>query len=268
MPNLLFLILFTVCPSNLSDPDSDRCEDVTISVGLFLDDEPPLLVRESFEDALVEAINDGRLQENLDIINPISPVTILTGLEDPVIPQVVRPRQGLSGGATAGLSVAAVLMVGFVVGMFVLRRDNEMDDKSDLVPVGEEEIEPDPRLILPSSQNSIVKPGDETSALSSDAVLGAKKPDYGSPNVGDVSLDASNDSAASPKITTASSAGSSGWSSMYESSVNTSESYDQASGSRLVDISADSGVLQQNMSSDAASLADLDAAIQTGDWAA
>lgn len=270
---ILFLRVLSACPSAFSDPDEDRCEDITVSVGLFIDDEPPHLVRESFQDALIKAIESGRLQETLDIINPTSPVTILSGLDSPVLPEAVRPRQRLSGGATAGLSVAAVLMVGFIVGMFVLRQDAEAEEKTELVPVGEQEVEPEARLMPPIKEDPMEKAGDESTVHSGNAVLGATKMEAGTGASGAGNASASgsgsgNDSAMSPRITTASSAGSSGWSSLYESSVNTSGSYDQASGSRLVDLSADSGVLRKNMSSDAASLADLDAAIQTGDWAA
>jgi hypothetical protein len=76
----LFFHCVLACPSDLANPDNDKCEQVTASVGLFLDDdEAPQVARQLYQAALHRAIVQGRLQDALMEINPDSPARILTG---------------------------------------------------------------------------------------------------------------------------------------------------------------------------------------------
>ena len=111
------------CPSDLANPENDRCEQVTASVGLFLDDEAPQAARQLYQATLDRAISQGRLQDALMEINPESPVRIITGTSNEVNgSHSTEPPERPSAGATAGIVIGALTVVGFMVAIFIVRK--------------------------------------------------------------------------------------------------------------------------------------------------
>jgi hypothetical protein len=160
----------------LGDPANDLCQEVTASIGLFLDDESVLVVQQLFQSALNRAIMNGRLQEILRDNYPDSIVAVITGEESDggVIatePPISRGNvEGLSEGGTAGVAIAAAAFVGLLAGaLFVVSRRPSEDKKepAELVPV--------PATGLEWGDPSTGK-GDEESGS---GVVGASKLKYG-----------------------------------------------------------------------------------------
>jgi hypothetical protein len=132
------------CPSDLANPDNDKCEQVTASVGLFLngdnDDEAPRVARQLYQAALHRAIVQGRLQSALMEINPDSPARVISG-----------KTPGTDGVNTAGIVIGAVAVAVSVlvltVAILITRKRvgkpafDELQPLS-LIPSGEE-LEPD-----------------------------------------------------------------------------------------------------------------------------
>jgi hypothetical protein len=130
--------IFTVCPEIV--PAGDRCEDVSASIGLFLEEVGGFInetaVKTAFESDLNDAIEDGALQEALTAINPDSPIYILTadgsGIpvdDDDDGSSVIKPDDDgreLSGGAISGIVVGG--MAGIIVVMALLSRRQQQYD--------------------------------------------------------------------------------------------------------------------------------------------
>jgi hypothetical protein len=118
--------LIIACPSNLANPDNDKCEQVTASVGLFLDnDEAPQVARQLYQTALNRAIVQGRLQDALMEINPDSPARILTGNSNAVNGSRSSEAERLSAGAILGIVIGALAVVGFMITLFIVRKRKE-----------------------------------------------------------------------------------------------------------------------------------------------
>lgn len=130
----LWLLFLAVCPDSV--PSENRCEDVSASMGLILEDDSMNVpsTRSAFEAALNQAIADGQLQEALDEVNPNSVVYIVTldddgNKEDDDVDQIIDDNNGLSGGAISGIVFAG--MAGVLLTMALLsrrRHDNTSDD--------------------------------------------------------------------------------------------------------------------------------------------
>jgi hypothetical protein len=268
------------CPTGAANPDTDRCEKVTASVGLFVDEEEPEPARLAYQASLISDIASGRLQAALDTVNPSSPVSIVQGEARPFTPRVVEADSGLSVGGRTGVALTTLTMVAFLVGLLVFRRGKGSNDKPAVAPLGDAPLESSQDSGDYPVDNRLAKSDDET-VLSGNAILGANRMEYGK-SLGAAKQDFDpfgRDTEKKEAIELPSnlssnlsmaSAGSSGWSSTCGSSVNTptSESFDQSMSARLAELDAESGVFRQGFQRDSAGLADLDNAIQVGDWAA
>jgi hypothetical protein len=106
----------------------DRCEDIFASVGIFcLDSDDETSCEEyssSLESALETAVLEGQLADALAVVNPDSPVFILTGDNGPdgLQREITPSDEGLSAGAITGL--VAVGVVGFLMLSILLVRRN------------------------------------------------------------------------------------------------------------------------------------------------
>lgn len=109
------------CSSELGNPDTDRCEEVTAAIELFLEDEDEASVSTTFKSILDEKISDGSLQEALESVNSVATVKILTGMEISDDDEVTSPKKKkLSGGATAGIVVVVLASIA-IVSLLVVR---------------------------------------------------------------------------------------------------------------------------------------------------
>jgi hypothetical protein len=316
-----FFNIRIACPSDLASPN-DRCEQVTASVGLFLDEEAPQIVRQLYEAALDRAIGQGRLQDALTEINPNSPVRILTS--NGVNGSRSTESESLSAGATAGIVIGAFAAVGLLGAIFISRRREEKPAdvlqpvSSTIIPSGVEfELDSSAEEELDSPDKHRI---DEEAGTvqSGEAVLGATKPEYGGNHDGKSQSSSSMDGwsnaggnqdyiqalneenqgqGARSRTSSASSAGHSGWSSNYTSSIDSGggspDEIDNTSpGTLMVDLGAGSGIAaidfsseignrteidfsseignrtEIDFSSEIGSRTELDNAIVAGDWAA
>jgi hypothetical protein len=167
------------CPSDLANPDNDKCEQVAASIGLFLDDEAPQVARQLYQAALHQAIVQGRLQNALVEINPDSPARILTG-----------KSPGTNGcnsfHYTAGVVIGAVAVALLVlmVALFITRKRLGKPAFDELQPVSSilfgKEFEPDSAATEELDSAEKQRTDEEAgTAQSGEAILGATKAYYG-----------------------------------------------------------------------------------------
>jgi hypothetical protein len=120
---------FTGCPDFIVE--TDRCEEVGVSIGLLLDDESSAEAKAAFEAALEAAILDQELQSTLDTVNPNSVVYIVTGIDVPDGGEGTNPAPadtGLGAGAISGLvGVGAVGLI-FLSILLVRSRSNQSSE--------------------------------------------------------------------------------------------------------------------------------------------
>ncbi|CAJ1960137.1 unnamed protein product [Cylindrotheca closterium] len=119
----------TSCPDNV-ESDDDRCESVTASVGLYVDEEEVEgSIVTQFKESLEASIENGELQEALDFVNEESPVYVVTGRDEPIIPRGTEPESKLSTGVISGIVIAGV--VGLAISFLIMqkRKDKEDDEK-------------------------------------------------------------------------------------------------------------------------------------------
>eukprot|EP00526_Cylindrotheca_closterium_P000103 CAMPEP_0113607510 /NCGR_PEP_ID=MMETSP0017_2-20120614/3425_1 /TAXON_ID=2856 /ORGANISM="Cylindrotheca closterium" /LENGTH=871 /DNA_ID=CAMNT_0000516123 /DNA_START=119 /DNA_END=2734 /DNA_ORIENTATION=- /assembly_acc=CAM_ASM_000147 len=116
------------CPAGLANPELDSCQQVTASVDLFVD-ENQSEVPAKFGSVLEEEIEAGRLEEALLLIDPATPVKILAGKAQrsgPTEAPVVASDDGLSIGAMIGIGAAAAALLAVIcVCMSNSKRGNE-----------------------------------------------------------------------------------------------------------------------------------------------
>lgn len=135
LPTSVDGMITTVCPDVV--PTDNRCEDVSASMGLMIEDDSMTNVtstRLAFEAALNQAIADGQLQDALDEVNPNSVVYIVTldndgDNADDDVDQAEKSTDGLSGGAISGIVFAG--MAGVLLTMALLTRRRQQDNTSD-----------------------------------------------------------------------------------------------------------------------------------------
>ncbi len=250
------------CPEGI--PDGDVCEVVTAFVTvIFQPNEPTQETTEQFAQDLDDSIQRGQLKDALDFLFPGNDVDIIDDtlrLED-------EEDRTISDATITGIvigSFAAIVLLGFLASRRV--PPSKEDEQLQAAPVQpEKDISPE--------EPHYEEPPDVENA----AVLGATTPDYG--KVQDAMMD-NDDAIANMSVDSSSNAGSSGWSSSAGvSSLNTGSqdglSADgpiAAFGSTLAALGMttpekgsagkDGGAPQT------VTRADLDSAIESGDWAA
>jgi hypothetical protein len=257
--------VFVECPSGTA---AGRCEEVTASIVLRFqpDEQDTDQVTEDFEDDLVDAIADGKLQDELDLIDPDAPIFILDSVSRGIVgnvPDSVDDGEGISSGGVVGVVIGSIAIFGLFVALLVTRRKPEKESHDDLKPAPQE-------LDLAEDDNDTAM---------AQATLGATTPDYGKQE--DKLVDA--DEMSNPgSHASSSNAGSSGWSSSAGvSSLNTGSVGDALEvhepapmgpagiGTTLAAMSAQSKAqLDSSTPEPDISRADLDSAIEAGDWAA
>jgi len=278
------------CPTDFELDPGGSCERVSMFVPLSLEEEDMEQVRSKFVIAFNEAVNSGRLQELLDMVDSSAPIFIYP----PTIPTpspTANPvaARGLPTSATVSLaSVAALALVTAAFGLFVSRRNRE--EKEELPRGG------------PDASSSSTRSRPSRSSHAYTGTLGASSPNYGrskkhrarasfaSLDDGDSEDGRRNSRGVDDSGESSSNAGSSGWSSSAGiSSLNTESLEDeQMVGSTLAAIGAASAVTkrvtakagrggvkyspirQDKPPKDNSKITkkDLDSAIEAGDWAA
>jgi hypothetical protein len=280
----MFCFSLSACPANKT-ADGDRCEEVTAAIVLLFqpEDEDPEGLAQTFKQSLEKSINDGGLQKALDIVNSDPPVFILNSA--PVNPVIVDKDTGVGTGRITGIVIGAFAFLGLLVALLASSRKQEKSDPDDLAPAplsarldeNEEKQKSPPRKLAYDTKPLDLVP------------LGATAPDYGKQQrqtipdyekIVDSDDEMGNMSDPAEAHDSSSNAGSSGWSSSAGvSSLNTgsADGLDDpivgiAAGSTLAGIAAGSARLQGtdsgNSSLPSVSRADLDSAIEAGDWAA
>jgi hypothetical protein len=304
---LFYIIIMIDCPPEFTNVANDRCEDVAASIVLLFqeeEEEDPEAVASEFQIELKMSIEEGDLQSALDNTSPSSNVYILNGREEVVVPPTNRGTgddDSISVGGIAGIAVGGFAFVFLLAGLLLARRNrDEKPDYDDLEPAPKElslddggEDEEDealaPRVVEPPKKTSPkTKKTSPKSKLAAAAMLGATTPDYGMLHEKEEEMDLKefndamdDDHDRGHDHDSSSNAGSSGWSSSAGvSSLNTGsiDGFDDsvvggiAVGTTLAAIGLAS---HQRVSSEteegsvpAVSRADLDSAIEAGDWAA
>jgi hypothetical protein len=222
-------------------------------------------VANGFEDSLADAIEDGDLQDKLDLRHPDSEVIILDSANlDRSIPAVTNDGNDSIGGTGVAGAVIGSIAILAVIGLFVSRRQPPKESHDDLEP-GPKDLQLEEELV------------DDLDLVKAEATLGATSPDYGKSK--DAMVDLDEDHPALMSHDSSSNAGSSGWSSSAGvSSLNTGstdglEIDHPVTGLGLATMRAQTRALQTGTESSTPNVpvisrADLDSAIEAGDWAA
>jgi hypothetical protein len=207
--------------------EDDVCRDVAseILISLTGDDVDREVEHTAiYESNLFQAILSGRLQEILVDLFPGSAISILSGTGGPPAPTPTPndpDDDGLSAGATAGITMAVLLLALVPIAVFFVRRQRvPPEHKHDYEPY-EADGENDMDDVLPPASSVSVYTDDalgETATLGVAATLGASQADYGkSSRSAFEAMEAGEDLVAEPGMDVApdssSNAGSSGWSS-------------------------------------------------------
>lgn len=248
------------CPEVVAD--DVRCESSTALITLLFQpsEADPIAVAEDFEDNLGDAIKEGELQRSLTLLHPDSPVFIIDDNVDPPPPGPTDER-GIGDGGVAGVVVAA-LAVAVIVLLVSRRRGEPKESYDDLESVPEDEE---------------LKLDDADTEGATDPKFDKQAPEFEKGQ--DAMMDLDEQQALSHD--SSSDAGNSGWSSSAGvSSLNTGSAGDldpehPTTGvtSALAALTSQPQVLQTKEESTvpnipAVSRADLDVAIEAGDWAA
>jgi hypothetical protein len=269
-------VYFIECPDAVDENDS--CEQVTASITLLFqpDEEDPEAVAAAFEENLEVAIDEGEMQELLNC-------TFVYILDQNVLGIVPPPSddRGVSGGGIAAAVIGSLAFVG-IAAFLINRTSKEKEELEELPPApGDLAIDEggsgdSAEEIKPSS--AVVK---ATGTLG--AIGAAKKDSSTSKKAVDEDVHMV-DTMSNPDDASSSNAGSSGWSSSAGiSSMNTgsAEGLDfEKSGASASGIGPALEALNERAAATEApevsgddsipsvTRADLDAAIEQGDWAA
>jgi len=286
------------CPSGLGS--NFLCRNAAATVVVAFDEgevADPAASAEEFRVALLDAINAGDMQSTLDTVNSNSPVIILNGQDFAIAP--TSRTEGISNGGIAGIVIGSALLL--LLGLVLLvRRNRDDEDEAEMEKRGSYELDPalneDSNPALEDAASTSTSPSERKDRSIAGGVLGAASPNYGSKIVTKRSHDEedkypyqtkSDDSFGAPMDDhdSSSNAGSSGWSSSAGvSSLNTGSAdglgldddptVGIAGGTSLAAIGVASyqrGALDSESSEpsqSSVSRADLDSAIEAGDWAA
>lgn len=274
LPTTLAGFIDRPCPAGF--PDRDLCQETTSIVTLTITDEDPDVVEQEYQQALIAAINEGRLQSTLEEVNPSTRIRILDAAGPPPTQAPTGGGDdGISGGAIAGIAIGAAAILLAAIGLAYSRRRREPKE--------------DPFLNTQALADTEGVDRDLAAAGGAAGTLGASQPMYGSKKKSSKSATAFQqledaEDVEEPPGDSSSAAGSSGWSSSAGvSSLNTGSADDSldggagaalaAGGATLAAIGATSALASDKDGGNvpnvpAVSRADLDAAIEAGDWAA
>ena len=117
------LVFTTACPADA--PAEDDCRDVSASVTITEnEDATPQDVVAEYSTALEQAIQEGRLQDALEQVNPNTRIAVegSTAVSPTSAPASATESNGLSSGATAGIAIAAVAAFLAAAGLLVARK--------------------------------------------------------------------------------------------------------------------------------------------------
>mmetsp|Transcript_14072 Transcript_14072/g.40127 ORF Transcript_14072/g.40127 Transcript_14072/m.40127 type:complete len:972 (-) Transcript_14072:797-3712(-) len=106
------------CPAEVSD-DTMRCENMTASIGLILDDEQPQAAEQLYKSAMQAAIDGGRFQASLKNVDGDSSIQIVTSnlatTQNPRGESDDDSSNEFPMGAIIGIAVGGVAAIGIVV---------------------------------------------------------------------------------------------------------------------------------------------------------
>lgn len=264
-------IVPTECPAGI--PTDDVCQVVTATITIiFQPGEPTDRITQEFSEDLNSAISRGELMNALNLEWPDSDVYIIDdtlGLGDDDSTDRTISDGGITGIVIGGVALLAVL------GFLLVRRSPPPQEDEVLVPPPKE---PEKEITTATSVEPPKPQKVEETPVA--AVLGATAPDYG--KLEDAMVD-NDDALANRSVDSSSNAGSSGWSSSAGvSSLNTG-SHDglstdgpiSAFGTTLAALGRTKAestpqVKEGGPAGEAPRVtrADLDSAIESGDWAA
>lgn len=252
------------CSAELGNPGTDACQEVTAAIRLFLDDEDVSDVSNSFKSTLDEEIEKGSLAEALILVNPDSPVAILSSNGGEQNAPTVSPAReiesddGLSTGATVGIAAAGVLLFAIII-VSVTKAKGDDDDAPRKRQDDGKFVEATPSEELKMAQKEVgsglewqtPKPADEEqpSSLGENPWVKSGK----QPKKSDDGSVISDENSA-------------GWSDAYSSSMGTNDSDENAE-----DLLVAAGMEGSDNGEDKvgiANMGELEAAISAGDWAA
>ena len=277
-PRLVFFYLFfAACPPQVA-AIAKRCEEVNASIVLAFQGGGSLAqiaARDQFAKNLTQAINTGGLQDALNSVNNQSIAFILNGWNGS---GAQSGSSGISSGGVAGIVIGAAAAV-FLIAAYVNLSRRSRDGKPSF-----DELEPAPRDVVLGEERDADESSSQAVASKSSELLGATSPDYGKPKKIEEETEKQVEEVPPSELhhDSSSNAGSSGWSSSAGvSSLNTgsADGLDDpvvgiAAGSTLAAIGAASrsAVVEEESGSapsvPSVSRADLDSAIEAGDWAA
>lgn len=261
-------IVATECPVGL--PTEDVCQIVTATITIiFQPGEPTQQITQQFTEDLNSAISSGELMDALDLEWPDTDVYIIDdtlGLND------VETGRTISDGGITGIVIGGVAVLAILGFLLVRRSPPPQEDEALKPPPKEPEKE-----ITPPEEPPKLPTGVEDTPV---AVLGATAPDYG--KLEDAMVD-NDDALAIRSVDSSSNAGSSGWSSSAGvSSLNTGSHDGLSTDGPISAFGTTLASLGRTKSEPSApgkeggtggeaprvTRADLDSAIESGDWAA
>jgi hypothetical protein len=266
---------FIDCPTDL-DEASQQCQRVNAQVELVVTEEDANEETISaYRQALLENIQQGKLIEALALINPDSPVSILTGQGNKNESRDIESSPTLSAGAIIGIAIAAAVIC---VGSVILRRRTTQQGQENLQQQYASYIQPAESQDLPqesesdSSEQGYAMPflqfqqSDDPQLLV--APSGAAAAGRSSGTSGD-SLSPTNKKEGKDTVDDNASAdvsyeNSSGWSDNFSASMGSVEAGDLDSPSNIIAGSPPSAISGDPTTSQR--LDDLEAAMSAGDW--
>jgi len=286
------------CPVEvIKELENAECGTLIHALTLSTDDKDPISEKNRFLNALNKTINNAGFQKILSDKYPESSLFIVTGYVPATSPPVINTEErgmqdsnNLSNGATAGISIGAiVVIVAAVAWAYVYRREGEREEKNEetyFPDAPQELIVRDPmKDIMPASPDNLMSGANKQedgksrriSRQASDR-LAQEQEDNNDDEEGQSRLRRNTKDA----VDSSSNAGSSGWSSSAGvSSLNTGsvDSMDNVDkdlipGTHLTTTGPQSAMTAsqpiKNGSPDSPNVTreDLDSAIQSGNWAA
>ena len=133
------------CPSKSAQTNnSTLCQSVSAIIEFTVPDSADATaIQSTFDDLLLQAVRDGMLQTELDMLqwkstaDQSNPITVLTGLADvPIVtpdtpssaPREIQSTETLSSGQIAGIAIGAGALLSIILGYALLKRSGPLDE--------------------------------------------------------------------------------------------------------------------------------------------